>query len=347
MVATAVVLSAVVFDRFLYKALEMLPMVDAAMLVFLLALRCLCDNEEQSETFSPLDNLSESTVPNDENQTTETTDEEKLSRQRFIEWIMICLWVVSILFIPLRAFATDGINMQNSDYKYNISFAGVSVCKYIGDEDTCEVVVPNRIMGLRVREIDSEAFRGCDKISDISLPEGLRVIRRHAFADCGNLKTISIPDSVTQIEPGCFEDCVSLAYVKLPKQLNGISEGLFTNCKSLKEIDMPDTMEYLRRYAFAGCESLESISIPNGVRSIEYATFAECTGLRTVELSDSVEQIQSIAFIGCPSLREIYIPASVTEIGASAFDATITICDPSVSYAIEYAIEYGYAYVEM
>ena len=94
-------------------------------------------------------------------------------------------------------------------------------------------------------------------------------------------------------------------------------------------------------------EQILWLSLPEGLTRIGTRAFAECTGLRTVELSDSVEQIQSIAFIGCPSLREIYIPASVTEIGASAFDATITICAPSGSYAIEYAIEYGYAYVEM
>ena len=85
------------------------------------------------------------------------------------------------------------------------------------------------------------SFKGCTKLENIQLPEGL----------------ISIGD---------FRDCRSLNEVVFPDTVEDIDEDAFKGCSSLKSITLPDSLKSLGKYAFMSCSSLESISFNGTTR---------------------------------------------------------------------------------
>ena len=73
------------------------------------------------------------------------------------------------------------------------------------------------------------AFKGCDTISTINLPEGITTIGKEAFADCSNLSTITLPKSVTSIADDAFAECRKLRtvyYGGLAADLEGVTVGI-------------------------------------------------------------------------------------------------------------------------
>ena len=64
-----------------------------------------------------------------------------------------------------------------------------------------------------VKCIPVGAFKDCDTITSIILPESLESIKSYAFNNCSALTSITIPDSVTTIGDYAFWDCDSLTSV--------------------------------------------------------------------------------------------------------------------------------------
>lgn len=68
--------------------------------------------------------------------------------------------------------------------------------------------------------VGAHAFRGCTRLTAVTLPNGMTAINSYAFAGCSALATINIPNSVTEIADNTFSSCSSLEYVTLE---NGFS----------------------------------------------------------------------------------------------------------------------------
>lgn len=58
--------------------------------------------------------------------------------------------------------------------------------------------------------IGENAFRECDYITDVILPDTIYRIHKGAFKGCKNLKRITISKKIEKIFEGTFEGCVSL-----------------------------------------------------------------------------------------------------------------------------------------
>lgn len=80
------------------------------------------------------------------------------------------------------------------------------------------------------------AFYHCDKISSLTLSDGLTYIGAHAFQFCDSLTEVTIPDSVTTIDVYGFEYCKNLSMVTLGKGLATIKSYSFYNCDKLTNI---------------------------------------------------------------------------------------------------------------
>ena len=92
------------------------------------------------------------------------------------------------------------------------------------------------IVGDKVTEIGNSAFRTCDRLKSVELPEGITKIENGTFEGCVRLQIIEIPESVTSIGDGAFSTCVKLSSVILPEHVNSLGNLAFGNCASLHSI---------------------------------------------------------------------------------------------------------------
>ncbi len=195
------------------------------------------------------------------------------------------------------------------------------VYKYVNSNSSDQdIVIPKEnAAGLRVTEICSSAFFGCNNLVSVKIPYGVTTIGFDAFADCSNLTSITIPDSVTSIRDSAFFGCSNLRSITLPDGLTSIEGDTFRECSSLAHVTIPDSVKTIGWMAFKDCVSLTRVTIPEGVTSIEDYAFENCSSLIQVTIPDGVTSIESYTFIGCSSLTRITIPNSVASIGGSAF----------------------------
>ena len=155
-----------------------------------------------------------------------------------------------------------------------------------------------------------------------SIRDGVKVIGNNAFKRCEFLTNINIPNSVTNIGYEAFDCCVSLTSINIPDSVTNIGNKAFSSCVSLTSINIPDSVTNIGNEAFWGCESLTSINIPNSVTNIGGNAFEYCS-LTSINIPDSMTNIGNEAFCGCVSLTSINIPDSVTNIGRRAFRGCI------------------------
>lgn len=117
-----------------------------------------------------------------------------------------------------------------------------------------------------------------------------KVIADEAFRFCDKLTQISIPDGVIRLGAGTFAKCSKLTEVALPAGLREIGDATFWHCDSLRAITIPDGVSSIGVEAFRACGALGSIMIPDSVTAFGAGVFADCAALRDVYYTGSEEQ---------------------------------------------------------
>jgi len=185
-----------------------------------------------------------------------------------------------------------------------------------------------------VTGISKIAFKHCDKLVSITLPNTIESIGEEAFCFCGSLENICIPDEVTEIGASAFEDCSALTSIVIPKNVTTIKTNTFEGCRCLSCIALPKGLVSIEGGAFANCTSLSSIVIPDGVAYIGSGAFESCR-LTSIELPKNIKKIDNCCFAFCPALTSIVIPEGVESIGYAAFSG----CSNLVSVTIPESVK--------
>lgn len=147
----------------------------------------------------------------------------------------------------------------------------------------------------QVTEIGENAFRFCDNLTGVTIPNSITRIGECAFQECSQLKTIVIPNSVEEIGNHAF-DYAGLTNVNLGNSIKTIGGNAFTGCQ------------------------FTSLTLPEGLLSIGESAFTECSLMKSINLPGTLVSIGELAFDMCSSLSAITIPETVTYIGREAFE---------------------------
>ena len=196
------------------------------------------------------------------------------------------------------------------------------IITYLETIDCTEYAVP---YGTEI--IGEEAFWGCYKLEQVSIPDTIRRIEKGAFCGCSRIEEIMIPDSITIIEDHTFAYCESLRHIEISKSIKSIGDYAFIECGCLREVTLPSDIESIGDYAFYDCIKISNIIIPETVRRIGDYAFADCTELQNIDIMNGVTSFGDYVFSDC-GIKEITIPDSLTEIGSNPFaycDALQTI----------------------
>lgn len=169
-----------------------------------------------------------------------------------------------------------------------------------------------------VKRIGKSAFRNCNQLTEIVLPEGLEVIGDTAFYGCTQLKQISLPKSVSQIGAYAYKGCPLQGTLDLVN-IKDIGEGAFEGCTGLTSVVLPENLLRIEASLFQGCTGLTVVNIPQCVTTIGTSAFASCSRLQSVAIPDEVERIEDYAFKGCSNMKHLAIGNSVKKIGVEAF----------------------------
>lgn len=115
------------------------------------------------------------------------------------------------------------------------------------------------------QNINGELIIASD-INMIGKPDGTQ-----GFIGCSNLTNINIPNSVKIIFANSFKNCTGLLNIKIPDSNTIINNDVFSGCTSLSKVIIPDTITVLNGNCFNYCTSLLYIYIPISVKTIEFA----------------------------------------------------------------------------
>ena len=138
------------------------------------------------------------------------------------------------------------------------------------------------------------AFENCHGLTNISIPNSVKIVEVNAFYNCSNLKTVTIGNSTKSIGVYAFEDCRELTSINVDENNPTYSseDGVLYNknkdtlicCPEGKTglMEIPNTVKTIGDYAFSFCGNLSSIAIPGSVTSIGVDAFRECGGLTDI-----------------------------------------------------------------
>ncbi len=162
------------------------------------------------------------------------------------------------------------------------------------------------------------AFSGCDQLTKVSFPDTLQTIDDCAFWDCTRLTDVSFPAGLKEIGSYAFRGCNGLTRVVLPESLTRLGWDAFSDCDGLTGFTLPASLVPLVDSTFCDCDSLTSAAIPDGCQSTGVGIFSGCCNLTDISLPNSLRVIDAASFQGT-GLTEIVIPDGVERIGWDAF----------------------------
>ena len=101
---------------------------------------------------------------------------------------MACATMILLLLLlalPAAIQAQDYQFQTNCDLGY-----GITITKYVGTGGT--VSIPEKISGLPVTRIQSNAFFNCTSMTSVIIPKNINTIEQPAFQQCNNLTSITV-----------------------------------------------------------------------------------------------------------------------------------------------------------
>lgn len=190
------------------------------------------------------------------------------------------------------------------------------------------------------------------KLKSVTLNDGHEVIAKNLLKGCETITDITIPSSVTKVEICAFDDCKALKNIHYEGTLeewlaiewqcvmkNGYD--LYIGEKLLTSVVLDGSTPKIRDLAFYYCYSLHHVEIKEGVSSIGSNAFNKSNIEGDLEIPNSVKWVGDYAFLSCKSLNRISLPGS-----ADIRNGILRYCDNLESIEIRNADKSSPSYTE-
>lgn len=296
------------------------------------------------------------------------------------------IFAIALLLITATSswaysFCVDGIYyVKNSD--------GVSVSVTYADDDynsySGSVVIPSTVAfdgtTYSVTKIGENAFKKCQTLTSVTIPESVTEIGVYSFTRCENLTSVTIPESVTLIDYGAFENCRALTSVTIPSSVTTIGKDAFEDCWNLTKVEIsdltawcnisfatipsnplyhakhlfingteltelviPESITEIGQNAFCFCHGLTSVTIHDAITKIGNNAFQNCIQMTTLAIGNSVYSIGDAVFYNCENLTSATIPNSVSSIGSDAFANCIQMTTLTIGNSVSSIGQYAFS----
>ncbi len=208
-----------------------------------------------------------------------------------------------------------------------------------------KVVIPERIDGYPVTEIDEAAFYN-KAVQTVVFPSTLKKIGKNAFC-YSDLRSFSFTGNETvEVGEAAFSE-TSMEEIIVPANMKDIPWACFSDNMNAKCIVIEEGVETIGKHAFNSCQTVTSIKIPSTVISIGDGAFGADMCVEHLEMGQNVVSIGFQAFCQMPELTSVTLPRSVTSIGSEAFrycDKLVISCYTDTC-SHKYAVENGFEYI--
>lgn len=149
-------------------------------------------------------------------------------------------------------------------------------------------------------------------VTEIVLPETIKVICHDAFNGFRSVKSINIPEGVEKIGANAFDYCSDLESLTLPA-INGKTLAVY-GCENLKELKFTGGPEVIG--SVKHCYELSTVKIPESVKklgSFEYSGLTKIALRNTVTVSKRVfmqnTKLEKVVFKNKRTVKKYIIPS--------------------------------------
>lgn len=109
--------------------------------------------------------------------------------------------------------------------------------------------IPNSVTSLNCYQL----FCNCGKLSEITIPYGIKEIGVQIFMNCKSLKTLVLPESITNIENMAFLSS-GITTINLPKSVTRLETQAFQSCSDLANLTVE--CEIKKSFNLSSCSKL-------------------------------------------------------------------------------------------
>lgn len=172
------------------------------------------------------------------------------------------------------------IEVGNFAFNEGLSLCYVEIGENVSKIDRSAFIdCPISSAVINCRIIPDYFFDGKTNLESLVLGNAVKEIGKSAFRNCEALTKVVIPNSVTTIKDYAFQNCVGLSEVEIGEGLEDCGENIFKYCALRTAIVKCNSIPSL---LFKECSFLNNLELGPLVKKIENGAFYDCTRLKTI-----------------------------------------------------------------
>ena len=160
-------------------------------------------------------------------------------RKSFIFSIFFLLFIFYNSFFVLATDTTniETVNIDGIDWSYkNLTDDRGAIFPVNSSQIKGDITIPSNIGNVEITMINDDAFRDCDNLRTVTIPNTVKMLGKNAFLDCSNLAEVNMSENVSTISNNCFKSCSNLKSFNMPKNIKVLNTSSFENCSNIKSI---------------------------------------------------------------------------------------------------------------